>query len=243
MAEQTEQQKADRARILARIQKCLRLSKSSEPHEAAAALRQAQKLMQAHAISNEEVMGVEVTSALVLTPEPPKKKFPMYLGALVMLCCRAFNCQALYEVERNKNGKRVQGVRYFATGGRAEMAKYAHEVIWRQMWSSWNEHRMSLGIEAQLGERASFWLGWLAAVNQKVMEFGGSKEEEELIKKGVLRHCDGEEPEKAKMGETALYSHAARAGAAAAKDFSIHRPMEGSSDPENAEPLALGHDE
>lgn len=35
-------------RILERIKKCLALSQSSEPHEAAAALRQAQKLMEMH---------------------------------------------------------------------------------------------------------------------------------------------------------------------------------------------------
>lgn len=243
MTEQTDQQKIDRERALERIKKCLRLSKSSNPHEASAALRQAQKLMKAFSISDEEVMGIEITSAFLLTTEPPKKKYPMYLGAIVSLCCRAFGVEALFECGHNRSGRWQQGVRYFGPNGRPELAKYAHEVMWTQMKGAWNDHRSKLGFEAQLGERSSFWIGWVAAVNQKVMDFGGTKEEEEAISRSMTKHCDGEKPPPAQSKDINMDSRALRAGIEAAKDFQLHRPMEGSTAPAGYGQLALGCDE
>src|SRR3546814_17733487 len=47
-------------RVLNKIQKCLALSKSAEPHEAAAAMRQAQKLMDKYNIDNSTVELAEI---------------------------------------------------------------------------------------------------------------------------------------------------------------------------------------
>ena len=46
---------AERRRILARIRACLALASSPEPHEAAAALRQAQAWMRRYGLTREEV--------------------------------------------------------------------------------------------------------------------------------------------------------------------------------------------
>lgn len=57
--------KAHRAKILSRIRKCLALAQSSEPHEAAAALRQAQKLMAQHGIDAVDIELSAVVEAYV----------------------------------------------------------------------------------------------------------------------------------------------------------------------------------
>lgn len=49
--------------ILAKIAKCMALAKSGSEHEAAAALRQAQKLMQIHQVSQTEILAAGVTEA------------------------------------------------------------------------------------------------------------------------------------------------------------------------------------
>lgn len=49
--------------ILAKIAKCMALAKSGSEHEAAAALRQAQKLMQMHQVSQAEILAAGVTEA------------------------------------------------------------------------------------------------------------------------------------------------------------------------------------
>lgn len=52
-----------REKIIDKIKKCMALAKSSNEHEAAAALRQAQKLMQAHGISDLDMSAAEATEA------------------------------------------------------------------------------------------------------------------------------------------------------------------------------------
>jgi hypothetical protein len=56
----------DREKLMDKIQKCLRLAKSSEPAEAAAALRQAQKMMAANNITK----GVNARTFHSLTYSP-----------------------------------------------------------------------------------------------------------------------------------------------------------------------------
>ncbi len=228
MTENNENRKpneADRKRAMDRIQKCLRLSQSSEPHEAAAALRQAQALMQKFSIDENELHGIEVKSVLVLTPEPPKTRFPMYLSAIATLICRAFDAQAIYEVGM-RNGNYRQGVRYFVAGGRVQLVEYAHEVIWRQLTQAWNEYRKNRIHDSQLGERTSFWLGWIAAVESKVMAFGATDKEKEIVAQEMNRFAGGA-LRPAKQQSVAMDSRATRAGFDAAGDFSIHRPMGG----------------
>ena len=56
----------DRKKALEKIKKCLRLATSANPHEAAAAMRQAQALMKEHGVGQADVdmSGVEVSTAV-----------------------------------------------------------------------------------------------------------------------------------------------------------------------------------
>ncbi len=55
--------KSERYRLLDKIKKCLRLSKSSNEHEAAAALRQARKLMESMQVTDDEIRASEAAEA------------------------------------------------------------------------------------------------------------------------------------------------------------------------------------
>ena len=48
-------------KILDKIKKCLALASSANEHEAAAALRQAQKLMQAHGLTDQDVAAAQAS--------------------------------------------------------------------------------------------------------------------------------------------------------------------------------------
>ena len=85
----------DRAKLLSKIEKCLRLSKSSEPHEAAAALRQAQKMMELHGISEAELGAVGYGNEKVSVPIQVNKKLPIALATLVALIKKAFGVEAV----------------------------------------------------------------------------------------------------------------------------------------------------
>lgn len=224
-------EKTDRDRALERIVKCMKLSKSSEPHESAAALRQAQKLMQQFSIDENELHGIEVKSVLLLTPEPPKSRFPMYLCALVSLVSRAFDAQPIFETGYTPTGQLRQGVRYFVAGGRAPLVEYAHQVIWRQLTQAWADYRKTNILDTAPGERSSFWMGWIGAVGEKVMAFGADPKEKEVVEQAMRAKYPGvfaDDAPKTKVQDVNFDSRAIRAGKSAAADFSIHTPMAGS---------------
>ena len=50
-------------RIIDKVKKCIALSKSDNPHEAAAALRQAQALMRKHGIDEAGIAASEISAA------------------------------------------------------------------------------------------------------------------------------------------------------------------------------------
>jgi len=218
---------ADRDRALERIKKCLNLAKSSEAHEAAAAMRQAQKLMAAFAVSEEEVLGLEVSATQVITPEPHKKSLPLYMNVLMSVCCSAFDCDALIEVGY-KSGKARMAIRYFGLNGKDQLAAYAHEVMWRQMMEAWNEYRRYRPeLFKERGARMGFWVGWLQEVRSKVHAFAGKEEEQALRQRAMIAYNGGKELDPAKDSPISLDGRTAAAGRKAAEDFSIHRPMNG----------------
>jgi len=84
-----------REKLISRLKKCLALSASPEPHEAAAALRQAQKLMRELDLTEADLLGLELADALVKTREGFGACRTMnFLTSIVM---EAFGVQCIYE--------------------------------------------------------------------------------------------------------------------------------------------------
>ena len=79
-------------RIIDKIRKCLALAKSSNPHEAAAALRQAQTLMRLHGIDEDtlELAAVKEASQAVAS-----EQIPTWDGRLARMVADAFGCRLL----------------------------------------------------------------------------------------------------------------------------------------------------
>jgi len=239
---------ADRKRVLERIEKCLNLAKSNEPHEAAAALRQAQKLMAAHGVTEKDVFGETVTNELIITPEPAKRKLPMYMSRIVGLIQRAFGVQALIEpVWHGRNWR--MGIRYFGPKGRPQLAVYTHAIIWRQLSLAWNQYaKDNPWMVDQKGARTGFWIGWLDQVRAQVVAFGyvpsdapPPKTEEEvnthnalvvkldnemtLTKSAIEKYAP--DAGTVKSNAMAVSSRTMAAGREAAKDFQLHRGVDG----------------
>ena len=114
-------------RILERIRKCLALAASSEPHEAAAALRQAQALMRRHEIAEDDPrleLTAHVGSTGVRADTPPA-----WLSCLINLVGDAFGVANLY---RPASGKAAR-VEWIGRAPRPAVACYAFEVLARQL--------------------------------------------------------------------------------------------------------------
>lgn len=111
-------------KILEKIKKCLALAASANEHEAAAALRQAQKLMQAHNISDQDVLAAQAGEADVKAGAAAKPS--NWETALAYSVGDAFGCRTLFS-SRNR-GCWV----YVGVGTTHEVASYAFSVLHRQ---------------------------------------------------------------------------------------------------------------
>lgn len=212
-----------RKKLEGRLKKCLALSKSPEPHEAAAALRQAQKLMSELGITEDDLDGLEMADAVVKTREGFGRCRTM--SALSNMLEDAFSVKAVFEA--NPGSANRLNVRYIGPKAKVMLAEYAHRVVWRAMQAAWDEQLVTRPwMKSDGGKRQAFHMGWLRSVREKIEAIAPTEAEEKAIK----RYCDRlykgglvtQEAHKRKQLDVGAYL----AGVAAASDFSLHRPVE-----------------
>ncbi|KND62278.1 hypothetical protein BVER_01716 [Candidatus Burkholderia verschuerenii] len=162
----------DKSKVFDKIRKCLALSKSSNEHEAAAALRQAHALMRLHGINEDQVEAASVGDAA--TSAGAKRRPPLWEAALVGIVGTTFGCAVIFERDW-KNGY----WRFVGVGQSAEIAAYAFEVLFRQCRKARAEYiaaRLKHCASSRKIERADmFCRAWVGTVAQQVSEFADTK--------------------------------------------------------------------
>ena len=113
-------------KILDKIKKCLALARSANEHEAAAALRQAQKLMEAHGISDQDVLASQAseTGAKAGAVTKPAE----WEAALAGRIASAFGCELVF----SRRTWTTAEWRFIGAGASPEVASYAFQVLLRQ---------------------------------------------------------------------------------------------------------------
>lgn len=175
----------DKDRILDKIRKCLALAASSNEHEAAAAMRQAQKLMELYGIGEADVLaaGASESSAHAgASSKPPK--WENYLASTV---AHAFGCDLLFSGSY-RGGKWI----FVGVGARPEVAQYAFAVLFRQLRRS----RAAFIVEKcrrlktiNKTRRADlFCLAWVGAVRSKALAMAIPDEETAAIDAFMVKH-------------------------------------------------------
>lgn len=114
--------------ILAKVKKCLDLAKSANEHEAAAAMRQARKLMDLHALNDTEVLAAgagqsKANSAVEATPTAWEDALAGRLG-------RAFGCRVVFQP--GFFDRRAQWL-FIGIPPNHEIAAYSFDVLYRQL--------------------------------------------------------------------------------------------------------------
>lgn len=168
----------DKQKILAKIKKCLALSKSANEHEAAQALKHAQALMREHQISSDDLVLSDIEECGI----DCANQLPVWQQALANLCGLALGAKAYTSGYYN-----AMQIKFYGLNGRAEMAAYAYEVLLRQVRK---ERRQYLKTHLNRVRKASnktyradeFCKGWVNAVWQKLQEFALSPQESNLMK-------------------------------------------------------------
>ena len=166
---------------LKRIRKCLALATSNEPHEAAAALRQAQALMEKFDITDAEASLSDITEASCRSSG--KKTVPLWEAALAKAVGESFGCRVLHSSGKPLRRSYVRpfmtaqpdyyrtvygnGSLYFVgVQTRAEIARYAFEALRRQLRKARAAYRSQANCSGPRLE--AFVIGWVMAVQEKI---------------------------------------------------------------------------
>lgn len=223
----------EREKILAKIKKCLALSKSSNEHEAAAALRQAQKLMDAYNISDLDIAAAEVeeTKAKAGAGVHPAS----WEAQLVAWVADVFGCRSLFTPSRYG----ASYWKFIGIGAAAEIAQYTFDVFFRQIKRARTEYikthlkRCKAAIKTRRADL--FCEGWVATVFRNAPTTSGVVEGSTAVKAYMATHYPTIGSLKARnRTEGVLRSDRAindyMAGQASGKTAQLHQGVKGSAD-------------
>ena len=161
-------EQADRDKIIAKVKKCLALAKSSNEHEAANALRQAQKLM--HGISDLDVEHADIQEES--TRAGAAQKPARWECGLATRVAAAFDCSAFLACSRPV-GRWV----FMGAAPSGEIARYAFEVLFRQAKRA-RAHYVKTALKRCTTTRTRradlFCEGWVMTATELVENFAGS---------------------------------------------------------------------
>jgi hypothetical protein len=211
-------------RILNKIKKCLALSQSPEPAEAAAALRQAQKLMEMHGVTQADLSRVELGEARVkskVSVSRPKD----WEVQLLNLVAKAFGCKLLW-TKSSSSSVDAYG-RYVLIGLKVQvqLASYTADVLQRKLIKARGKFVNELSPYMTRGQKTvqadGFCHGWVMAISKTVHEFALNDETKELIDACVSGLSDGP----AEVQERRAGTMGLNAGFEAGSSESIHRPV------------------
>lgn len=221
---------------LNKIQKCLELSKSSNPHEAANALRMATKLMSKYGLSDDDINFVSLGKTMTNETIPKSEdKYITYLMTSIgnIYGVATFTHSGFYP---EKAKRRASYVLYVGEKAPASLAAYTFDVVYRLMKKARRDYASTLGeYPPSIRKKMTkvFANHWIATVVDSIDIEAISEEKEKLYTKYL------EEMNKSKVGEGKKFRNsrskgysleerlAGRAGQEAAADVNIMTPMDG----------------
>lgn len=161
----------NRDQAIRKILACLRMAASSNPNEAATALRQAQALMDKYGLTEADAATAEIGER-----EAPTGfrggELPQSLIALAQVVAEGYRCRVI----GNRSSKTVikdfclhrQGkttVQFLGAGADPEIAAYAFTVLRRQLQRDKAAHVARVRVRANRERRAEeFAIGWVSAI-------------------------------------------------------------------------------
>jgi len=161
-----------------KIKKCLALSASSNEHEAETALRQAQALMAKFGIDEEDMLAAGVSEAYAKAGA--LRQPANWESRLAGRIADAFGCNIIFKGSMN-----ISSWTFIGCGASPEVAKYAFEVLFRQLKRQRAEHIKTVLKRCKTVTKTRradlFCEGWVHAVAGKISSFAGSEKQDAQI--------------------------------------------------------------
>lgn len=157
-----------RDQALRKVLACLRLADSANPHEAAAALRQANALMAQHGLTEADAAASEIRDA-----DAPTRcrgaQLSRSLAGLAYMVAQGYRCELIVHrtqaFDRNFNITGTTTVRFYGANADAQVAAYAFTVLRRQLEASKAKHTSRIRKRVNKVARGeAFAIGWVNAV-------------------------------------------------------------------------------
>ncbi len=165
--------------ILKKIKKCFALSSSSNEHEAAAALRQAHKLMALHNLSDLDVKAAEAEEHRAKAGA--KAKPAQWESSLAAAVGRVFGCKVVFSPSWHGAAHWI----FIGCGADPEVAQYAFTVLLRQARRAREEYikgklkRCKLATKTRRADLFSG--GWVWTATDKLESFAPNEARQTAI--------------------------------------------------------------
>lgn len=171
--------------IIDKIKKCLRLSSSSNEHEAASALRQAQKLMNEYGLTEEDIVASEISESIAKSGAKASPiSWETYMANKIG---SAFGCRVIFKRRFDAGHWSFVG-----SGAKPEVAQYAFAVLLRQARkarSAYINEKLKRCKRATKTKRADlFCHGWVISAAGVLHAFIGPADQAKAIESYMDRH-------------------------------------------------------
>lgn len=173
-------------RVIRKIKRCLALSKSSNEHEAATAMRQAQALMREYRLTELDVRLSDVDE--VHSDKSRANRRPTWDRHLSGIVARVFGCRPLsYRHWCDASGRMVERALFVGVTPAPQIAIYAYEALLAKL----TQARREYVTQVRTGKRRSayspetagdhFAIAWVSVVHGKIHELVPRGEEDPAI--------------------------------------------------------------
>lgn len=165
---------------LRKIKKCMELSKSGNPNEAAVAIKQMKSLMEKYGVSEKQVLAADIHE--MATELDTVKAVPQWVINLHCTIGQAMDCESMIERSNFSNLSLI----YLGERHMVELSAHAFVVLMRQLkkdrtlYISQNLKRYKRSNKTRLADK--FCEGWVVNVGHKVRNLNPNQEIKEKIK-------------------------------------------------------------
>jgi hypothetical protein len=171
----------NREQAIAKIKKCLQLTRSGNPTEAATALRQAQALMRAHGLDEQGVALASVAEATVRARFQPVLAWEANLAQLI---AEAYGCDVITTSKSNET-RLLRYWKFIGVNALPQIAGYAFEALSGQLVRARLAHMARQSRNCKPTTRTArgdaFALGWVRGVQALVERFASTERNVGLV--------------------------------------------------------------
>lgn len=215
--------KDDKEKAIRRLKKLMALTGSSNANEASAALARAQKLADAHGITQDDIEIFNINESICDYWPVGASNPPRYMAYLLQVIKDAFGVDCILL---------GNGVSFYGLYNRPELAAYTFEVLGRQLIKARRDFikiqnkRIKTSTKTARGDK--FAEGWIIAVLNKIEKLARTTREVELAERWLEKRYTRTVTRNAReSGKTRDNDNARTSGYLEGRQASLHHPVNG----------------